>query len=265
MNFKKNMNLRVITGFIFIIIFIIFILVFYSYSSDEIKTDIPDEIYFTKKAFLIMKINLKIPFAAQALFGEWNDPRQQDGCEEASSLMIYKWLNDDTFISKEEARNKILDISKYQIEKYGTYIDTSAYDTAKRILSGYFGYHDWKIKEVRSIEQIIELLALNKALVIPVNGKKLKNPFFTSGGPDRHMVVVKGYDPDTKEFITNDPGTRSGENYRYNQNLFYDAIRDYPTGEHIPIRNEKKLIIIITKKHKISYLKYSNLDSFIFF
>ena len=78
-----------------------------------------------------------------------------------------------------------------------------------------------------------------------MNGQKLGNPFFTAPGPERHMLVVIGYDPEKLEFITNDPGTRQGEAYRYPVNVLWLAIRDYPTGDHEPITEVVKKMIVI--------------------
>jgi hypothetical protein len=61
------------------------------------------------------------------------------------------------------------------------------------------------------------------------------------------MVLIKGYDPEKQEFITNDPGVSQGESYRYPINIFMDAIRDYPTGDHVPILSVEKDGIIVTK------------------
>ena len=69
-------------------------------------------------------------------------------------------------------------------------------------------------------------------VIIPTNGQALKNPNFTLPGPERHMLVVKGYDYETEEFITNDPGTRNGADYRYKKDLLFEAIRNYKTGFH---------------------------------
>ena len=48
-----------------------------------------------------------------------------------------------------------------------------------------------------------------------------------------------------KEFITNDPGTRKGELYRYNETVLYSAIRDYPTGYHETINKIEKNMIVV--------------------
>jgi hypothetical protein len=49
-----------------------------------------------------------------------------------------------------------------------------------------------------------------------------------------------------KEFITNDPGTKRGFHYRYNEKVLYNAIRNYPTGNHLPIKGEQKTGIAIS-------------------
>lgn len=61
------------------------------------------------------------------------------------------------------------------------------------------------------------------------------------------MVLIKGYDPATKQFITNDAGTQNGENYRYNETVFFNAIRDYPTGHHVPIVGVEKTMLVVRK------------------
>ena len=84
-------------------------------------------------------------------------------------------------------------------------------------------------------------------VIVPANGRVIGNPYFNPPGPARHMVVIRGYDPVTKEFITNDPGTERGENYRYPEAVLYNGIRDYPTGYHKPIVEDKKVMIVVGK------------------
>ncbi len=191
-------------------------------------------------------IDLNISFIAQAPFGEWGDPRQQDGCEESASLMAVRWARGED-LTLAEAKEEILAASRYEEETYGDYRDTSAKDTAERIISGYFGYEDWQIKEVNTTADIIKELAAGNVIITPMNGQKLCNPFYTAPGPERHMLVIRGYDPNTHEFITNDNGTRKGEGYRYREQVLFDAIRDYATGYHIPIAEIKKVMIVIKK------------------
>lgn len=190
---------------------------------------------------------LNIPFASQAPFGNWDDPRQQDACEEASSLMVAHWLSGDV-LTRENAEREILAIADYEEKKYGSFHDTSAADTIERIIKKYFDYDNVELRENVSLDDIKQELFKGNALIIPMDGQKLKNPYYTAPGPERHMLVVRGYDVSKKEFITNDPGTKKGEKYRYDENLFYGAMRDYPTGDHAPIMEIKKDMIVIKPK-----------------
>jgi hypothetical protein len=189
-------------------------------------------------------IILDVPFTSQAPLAEWNDPRQQDGCEEAAALMAVRWARGQT-LTRQEAKEEILAASKYEQEMYGEYRDASATDTAERIIKGYFGYEDYEVKKITSAKDIITELRQGRVTIVPMHGQKLKNPFYTQPGPERHMLVICGYDFITKEFITNDNGTRKGEKYRYPEDIFYEAIRDYPTGYHVPIEQVNKVMIIV--------------------
>lgn len=191
-------------------------------------------------------IPLDVPFTPQAPFGEWKDPRQQDACEEASALMAVRWARGQK-LNQEEAKREILAISKYQSENFGEWRDTSAEDTLKRIIMDYFKYDKAEVKKIINIDDIIKEIEAGRVVIIPANGQKLGNPYFTSPGPERHMVVIKGYDEQKKEFITNDPGTRRGEGYQYKEKVLFSAIRDYPTGYHAPIIKEEKVMIVIKK------------------
>ena len=194
----------------------------------------------------IEDISLDIPFISQAPFEEWNNPVYQDGCEEAAALMAVYWaLNKD--LNKEIAQQEILAISNYEQENFGTYMDTSVYDTVERIIKGYFGYNNVEVKEVNKINDIIKEIEKNRAVIIPANGQLLNNPYFTLPGPERHNLVIRGYDSENQEFIVNDPGTKKGQEYRYSQEVLFNSIRDYPTGNHKPIINQKKFMIVVKR------------------
>lgn len=193
------------------------------------------------------KILLDVPFVAQAPFGEWSDQRQEDGCEEASSIMAIAWATGVKSISLQDAKAKILSIAKWEEEKYGSYHDTSISDTLDRIIKGYYDFDGARLKKNVDVEDIIEELKNGNVVIAPVDGVLLKNPFYSYPGPERHMLVVVGYDEVKKEFITNDPGTRHGEAYRYPKDVFSKALRDYQSGEHLPVEGHEKNIIVIEK------------------
>lgn len=194
----------------------------------------------------ITSILQDVPFTSQAPFGDWNDQRQQDGCEEASVLMAMKWINGNP-LSNEEALQEIHAIAAFELETYGSYRDTNAEDTASRLINEYYGYEYYEVLHDATRDSIINALMQDSIVLAPMDGQALQNPNFTPPGPEYHMLLIRGYDAETDEFITNDPGTRHGEKYRYAASVLYDAIRDYPTGDHLPISGRNKAIIVIKK------------------
>lgn len=189
---------------------------------------------------------LDIPFTCQAPFAEWDNSIFQDGCEEAASLMAVYWaLNKE--LDKNIAQEEIITMADYQKEEFGQAEDTSAQDTTERLIKGYFGYNKAEVKRNININDIIKEIEKGNAVIVPANGQLLGNPYFTQPGPERHNLIIRGYDENKQEFITNDPGTRRGEEYRYNQDVLYNAIRDYPTGYHEPIERIEKVMIVVWK------------------
>ncbi len=191
-------------------------------------------------------IDNKVPFTSQAPTGNWDDERQQDGCEEASALMAVYWAQGKS-LSSSIALEKILGASDYALEKHGEFRDISAEDTVQWIFKEYFKYDKVSVKKDVSIQDIITELEKGNIIVIPANGQKLDNPYFSPPGPERHMLVVRGYDRAKKQFITNDPGTKRGAAFRYNETVLYNAILSYETGHHEPVTRTEKDIIVVSK------------------
>jgi hypothetical protein len=227
---------------------IIILMMFFIFQPDYIFALTNNKIVPIVRAIEMKKVLLYIPFTSQSPYGEWDDPMQQYGCEEASVTMVMKWIKNIFFISKKEGKRLVLDISRYEEKNYDNYLDTSLHDTATRILSGYYKYKNWIIKDVNSIQDIKNEIKKGNAILLPVNGKILNNQYFSSDGPERHMLVVIGYNSTTKQIITHDPGTRQGAKYQYSEKLLYDAIRDYPTNNLQPITEINKIMLVIKKK-----------------
>lgn len=191
-------------------------------------------------------ILLNAPFVSQAPFGNWSDPRKQDGCEEAAAIMAMAWVNNRKLTSQ-MADEKIDEISAYEEKMYGNSRDTNAQDTAERIFKKFFKYDNVRVKYNITKENIKQELFKSNLVIVPTNGRLLNNPNYTFPGPTTHNLVIIGYDVDKKEFITNDPGTRRGEKYRYNEDVLENALSDYPTGNHEKIEEIKTAMIIIWK------------------
>ena len=212
-------------------------------------TVIPTPTPIKKKEMETVEMN--IPFTSQAPTLEWNNTIFQDGCEEASVLMVMcaRGVLDcevkDNKLLASFAREQLTKMAQWQVSEYGTSVDTSTFDTANRLIGKYFGHKDFEIKNVESIQDIYAELASGSYVILPTNGKLLFNPNFTDGGPERHNLVVSGYDVSLRKFVTNDPGTRNGEGYMYNEEILFKAIRDYPTGDHELISGSDKRMIVV--------------------
>lgn len=191
-------------------------------------------------------VHHSVPFTPQAPLAQWGDPRYQDACEEASIWMASLWAAGDEreVIDPVLATRELARLSDVSVDLFDTFVDTSAEDTLWLLRSDLPGV-DAQVFESPSIEDLKIALAGGAIIVAPMDGQLLENPYFTVPGPERHMVVLIGYDDATREFITHDPGTRRGANFRYGYENFIISIRDYPTGDVLPITTLEKRVIVV--------------------
>jgi len=184
------------------------------------------------------KISIKVPFTPQAPFANW-DAYHEDACEEASLIMVKYYLDGKT-LNRDTAEKEILGLIEFQNKNYGDFKDTNAEETVK-MAKEYYGLENLKVVYDFSKDDLKEYLAKGKPIIIPAAGRKLGNPNYSGLGPLYHVLVLTGYDGDT--VITNDPGTRKGEGYRYNIDVFYNAIHDLP-GSPENIEQGRKAMIV---------------------
>jgi len=186
-----------------------------------------------------------VPFTVQAPFGEWSISTFQNGCEEAALVMAAHWVSGKP-LTKDIAKQEIMALARFEDKKHGQSIDTSAADTEK-LFGEYYNITTTEMRTDITMTDIQETLITGALVIVPADGVKLKNPNYKQPGPTTHMLVVIGYDAEKKEFITHDSGTRNGKGYRYKEAVLYEAIRDYPTGDHLPIKGIHKDMIVVRK------------------
>lgn len=170
----------------------------------------------------IANINLNIPFTSQAPTGNWDQPFQ-DACEEASILMVDYYYANKAMPSPEEVETILVDIVKWQEDNWGGHFNLPVSEAAL-LAKTTFGYETEVITDL-SVEKIKEFLNKGIPVIVPADGHKLDNPFFSGDGPEYHMLVIKGYVDDN--FITNDPGTRRGADFIYSSVNLMESIADW--------------------------------------
>lgn len=191
----------------------------------------------------------EVPFFSQAPFADWADIRQQDGCEEATMLMAYLWYH-NLEVSRQSFLDSLIDLTEFEITKFGAHNDIAANDMVTVLKEKLMVPNAYAIidSEKVTIELLKELLTDGNLVIAPTQGQRLGNPNYSGAGPERHALLILGFDDDKKEFIVHDPGTRKGENYRYDYDVLLNALLSYPTGEHLPIMGEAKTLVVVPPK-----------------
>lgn len=184
--------------------------------------------------------NLKVPFTTQAPDANWDEVHEET-CEEASAITVHYYYEGKTFTTA-IAEKELQDFVAYENRTLGFYKDTTAEQTAD-LMKSYWGYDRVDVIENPTALQIKEHIAAGRPVIVPSAGRQLGNPNFKAPGPLYHMLVIRGY---TKtEFITNDVGTRKGENYRYSIETIMNALHDWNGGD---VDNGAKRIIVAYPK-----------------
>lgn len=185
---------------------------------------------------------LSAPFVVQAPFANWEHP-YDEACEEASVLTVHHFYKGTESLTEEEMKADLDAMTAWGLQRFNGEVDTNAAETA-HFFTDYLGYDPLRVfvRYNISIDDIKAVLAQGYPVIVPVAGQDIGNRYFRQPGPLYHMLVITGYDKDS--FITNDPGTKFGAAYTYDQQVLYDAIHDLtPVLENI--REGRKAMIIV--------------------
>lgn len=153
-------------------------------------------------------------------------------------LMLKGYLEDTVSFTPAEIRKGIDDIVAYENETFGYFEDTTAEETVS-VMKDLLGL-DAEVVPISSIDDIKDSIAKGDPVMIPAYGKALGNPYFRNDGPLFHMLVAKGYT--ATHVIVNDPGTRRGEDFLYENDVLWNAIGDWNDGD--PEHGEKVMIVV---------------------
>ncbi|MBI2632810.1 MAG: C39 family peptidase [Parcubacteria group bacterium] len=168
-----------------------------------------------------------VPFTSQAPYAKW-DTLHNDACEEASIIMAQYWMYNEKNLDKKDSDRLIKTIVKWEEENWKGHFDLSIAKTAELAQNIFgFGWGKTRILSNVTLQQLQEELQKGNIIIAPFAGRKLKNPYYSGRGPYYHMLVINGFDG--KNFITNDPGTKRGKNFKYPQQRLFDALHDWPS------------------------------------
>ncbi|MBD3244494.1 MAG: hypothetical protein GF335_00690 [Candidatus Moranbacteria bacterium] len=196
-----------------------------------------------QKPKLPKKIINDAPFVPQAPYKNW-DHLHNEACEEAAIITAHFYLLGEDKVDKEAAEREIQNLVDRQKQIFGEHRDITAQEMVD--LAENFYQEEYDLVENYSLEKIKTYLAEGSIIITPVAGRTLENPYFKQPGPLYHAVVLIGYDEKRKEFITQEPGTKRGEKYRYSYDVILNAIHDFP-GQKEDILSGQKIIIVVSK------------------
>lgn len=194
-----------------------------------------------------------IPFTPQAPFANWDEDRKE-ACEEAATIMVVEWLkikkggksdimtDANGWLDQNQTDAELVKMIDWQKQNYDGHRDLTIAETADFISKYYNGKYQADVHYDISIEDIKKEIAKGNPVIIPAAGREMGNRYFQTPGPIYHMTVIIGYDK--KDFITNDPGTKRGLNYRYRQEKLFSAVHDW-NGSPENIKDGRKGFIVI--------------------
>lgn len=148
-------------------------------------------------------------------------------------MMANRYFNGEKITDAADAEAGLQQIIDYEMKSLGFFESTTAEQTAQ-IAREMLGLKT-EIIDNPTVDQIKTALSEDKLVLVPSSGRELGNPFYKAPGPIYHMLLVKGYTQ--TQFITNDAGTKHGENYPYDFKTVLNANHDWNGGE-------KKIILI---------------------
>ncbi|MBU1164081.1 C39 family peptidase [Patescibacteria group bacterium] len=205
-----------------------------------------DQIEDIKRENILDNFDQNVTFVPQAPFAIW-DYLHDEACEEASMIMAVKHYNGESLDAIIMEREIQALVAWEEEREYN--VDLTALET-KTILKEYFGFDSTISTEV-TVKNIKEILQQEKLILVPAAGRLLGNPNFHYPGPIFHMLMIRGFDED--EFITNDPGTRNGEGFKYKYDVLLAAIHNWNHGlaeggmSDNEMNSGKKVMIIVER------------------
>jgi hypothetical protein len=148
----------------------------------------------------------------------------------------------DVLMPPSQVEKEISNLTAWQDQHFGYHLDTTATETAQMIQAEYA--LKATVQQGYTLQDIKDQLNLHHVVILPVNGQDVGNPNYRQPGPIYHMLVIRGYSGNT--LITNDSGTKRGENYPYAFSTLHNAGADWDHSINT-IDQSKKVMIVVSK------------------
>ena len=128
-------------------------------------------------------------------------------------------------IKDTKAAEQILRLVSIENNHFGSNKDNNVKEIAEVIDL----FLPWEAKVVLdpTVADIKKEIDEGRPVIMPVFGEPLDNPYYQSEQIDYHVFVISGYDETTKEFVTQDPATPQGLDFRYSYDTIMDAMHDF--------------------------------------
>lgn len=186
----------------------------------------------------------------QAPTGSWAQP-YQDFCEEAALLMAHRWTTGKS-VTRSEANKELLRMMEFESKNFGDYRDTSAEKTAE-LFQTFYKSDAARVVPSANLTDVKRELARGNIVLLPLAGRKLAGPFYRLPGPLYHMLLLRGYDEDARQFTVNDDGTNTkGEAFRFSYDAISRAWNDWDDAAHAlqPPDAPKPMIVVERPERK---------------
>ncbi len=192
-------------------------------------------------------VNLDVPFISEAPEKIWSGP-WVNACEEASVAMVDNFYIGKTKVTPKEAAILMNKLFAWQNKIYKSNANSNATRTVDMVLKNNLSFRTQIVRNPTLI-QIKDELRANRPVISLHYGFDLKNPdlVFRRGGSAYHMIVIKGFDENTQEFIVQDNGShKNGIDFRYKYDTLMASLRDY---NHKTEKTEKPGTVIFTHQY----------------
>lgn len=164
------------------------------------------------------KLELPVPYATQAPYGQWEAP-WNEACEETSAAMVDAYYNEQT-LNTEKTAKIVQEMIDWEKENNLPQEDTDAAQT-QQLIEAKTSFKV-EIKTHPTLEDIQQELDNNRPVIALVNMYSLYQE--PDQGDSYHVLVITGYDKNKKVFLVNDPARTQKE---YSYDTLMHSLHDY--------------------------------------